>query len=91
MGCYARKQKMNQALASPRRITVNSDDCSLKEAFSLLNDYTGVDFVLSDAARQLKPTLNLSINEMLLEDAIQVICHQAGVTYEVKDYFIFIK
>ncbi len=75
----------NSALANimaDKNVTIKSENISVKEALNTIKKQTGINIMYEDATLNNVP-LKLTLEKVPLEQALSVICSQAGMRYEL--------
>ena len=65
-----------------KTVTIKSENISVKEALNMVKKQTGIHIMYEDATLNNVP-LKLTLNKEPLEQALSVICSQAGMRYEL--------
>lgn len=70
-------------------VTIKKENISVKDALNLIKKQTGINVMYEDATLNNVP-LKLSLEKVSLENALSVICSQAGMRYEMleKNYVL---
>lgn len=69
-------------VAADKTVTIKSENISVKEALNMVKKQTGINIMYEDATLNNVP-LKLTLNKEPLEQALSVICSQAGMRYEL--------
>lgn len=76
---------LNSAFANimaDKNVTIKSENISVKEALNTIKKQTGINIMYEDATLNNVP-LKLTLEKVPLEQALSVICSQAGMRYEL--------
>lgn len=65
-----------------KTVTIKGENISVKEALNMVKKQTGINIMYEDATLNNVP-LKLTLNKEPLEQALSVICSQAGMRYEL--------
>ena len=68
-------------VSADKTVTIKSENISVKEALNMVKKQTGINIMYEDATLNNVP-LKLTLNKEPLEQALSVICSQAGIRYE---------
>lgn len=69
-------------VSADKTVTIKSENISVKEALNMVKKQTGINIMYEDATLNNVP-LKLTLNKEPLEQALSVICSQAGMRYEL--------
>lgn len=69
-------------ILADKTVTIKSETISVKEALNLIKKQTGTNIMYEDATLNNVP-LKLKLEKVSLEQALSVICSQAGMRYEL--------
>ena len=67
-------------VSADKTVTIKSENISVKEALNMVKKQTGINIMYEDATLNNVP-LKLTLNKEPLEQALSVICSQAGMRY----------
>jgi len=82
-----------ESVLKTRTVTLSFKETSFENLISFLSDITGLNFVFTAKARKTceEKCIDRELSDSLLLNALEDICRRAGVTYEIKEYYILIK
>ena len=69
-------------IMADKNVTIKSENISVKEALNTIKKQTGINIMYEDATLNNVP-LKLTLEKVPLEQALSVICSQAGMRYEL--------
>ena len=76
------KRQVFANVSADKTVTIKSENISVKEALNMVKKQTGINIMYEDATLNNVP-LKLTLNKEPLEQALSVICSQAGMRYEL--------
>ncbi|GHV30933.1 hypothetical protein FACS1894177_04420 [Bacteroidia bacterium] len=82
---------MGQQPAAPKSVNIQTNNMGVKAALDMVASQTGAYIMYEETVIDRNGTINLSLNNASLSDAIKAICSQANLDYEFKDLHVLIK
>lgn len=78
-------------LTAGAQVTIKNGNISVEDAFASVRHQTGVIVFYENKNIDKKLRLQLDLNDVSLEKALDGICEKAGLRYEKKDHYVLIK
>jgi len=78
-------------LTAGAQVTIKKGNISVEDAFAQVRHQTGVIVFYENKNIDRKLRLQLDLNDVSLETALNSICEKAGLQYEKKDHYVLIK